>query len=110
MQARAPSEVKHKYQLAIDFARHTTTPIEKELKMTRIENCMIKFKCSQRWEHLAPTEDSNKRYCSQCEQSVYACRNDAQIAKHVRAGECVAIMDELDDVLFVGEVSAPYGK
>lgn len=77
--------------------------------MPQIENCIIKFKCSQSWESLATSDKSNRRYCCECKKDVYGCYNDADIAKHVKAGRCIAILNYPNETLFVGELKTPYG-
>jgi len=76
--------------------------------MSRIENCVIKYKYSQRWESLTATDDIDERHCSECQQTVYACSTDRDIAEHVRAGHCIAIFGDRGDELFVGEMTSSY--
>ncbi|MDX1524932.1 MAG: hypothetical protein R3273_01660 [Pseudidiomarina maritima] len=78
--------------------------------MAEIQNCIIKFKCTKTWESLAESGNANKRYCSECKQDVYACRTDSDIARHIKLSNCIAIFNQTQDKLFVGELSTPYKK
>ena len=68
-----------------------------------IENCRFKFRCEQTWEGLTLTAHEQVRHCSECREDVHFCTTDAQLAKAIRLGHCVAIPspapgpDEADD-------------
>lgn len=56
-----------------------------------IRNCRFKFKCTKKWSELTPTEISSQRFCSECEQMVFFCRNAEELEFEVRLNNCVAI-------------------
>ena len=58
-----------------------------------IRNCRFTFKCPKKWTELAPIvgSDRNIRFCGQCEQNVYRCETDREIALAVKANRCIAI-------------------
>ena len=78
--------------------------------MSQIENCIIKYKCSQRWESLPATDHSDQRHCGVCDQTVYGCLTDRDIVRHVKAGHCIAIFSNTGDAYFMGEMSPSYHK
>ena len=58
-----------------------------------IRNCRFAFKCPKKWAELAPIVGSDRdiRFCGQCEQKVYRCETDRDIALAVKANRCIAI-------------------
>ncbi|WP_394175908.1 hypothetical protein [Thalassotalea litorea] len=82
----------------------------------KIRNCSIGKKCSQKWKQLTETEDSDLRYCGECDKGVYFCHSPEELAMHIMENHCVAISNEVLYVLrpaikiglegdFVGEPS-----
>lgn len=69
-----------------------------------IRNCAVKFRfrCPKTWDELQTTEDEGRRFCGECERSVFLCNTDAETILHARAGHCVArrVPDEL---MMIGE-------
>ncbi len=55
-----------------------------------IRNCKIAFKCSKNWDDLEHLTDVT-RHCSTCDQAVYLCTTDAELAEAIRLDHCVAI-------------------
>ncbi len=78
-----------------------------------IRNCKVEFKCPKRWDELEKMGDTNTRHCHVCEEYVYLCSTDAEIAKAIRLDRCVAISPdselsgEFDDGYFVGRLAPP---
>ena len=60
---------------------------------TDIRNCKFAFKCPKRWEQLQIIRGENPdvRHCRKCEQRVFFCRSDEELAMAIRANRCVAI-------------------
>lgn len=59
-------------------------------KTEAILNCRFSFKCSQQWEQLKATEDTNRRFCLACERSVYFLNSNEELQKAYAQGLCVA--------------------
>ncbi len=61
-------------------------------RFAKVVNCepVFRFRCPNRWESLESTETSDVRYCEECDQYVYFCRSDEEIATHVELRHCVA--------------------
>lgn len=55
------------------------------------------FRCTKRWETLAPTDRGSVRYCQQCKESVYYCDTVADAETRAFAGQCIAIPKPLSD-------------
>jgi len=55
------------------------------------------FRCSKRWETLAPTADAAVRFCQQCQERVYHCDTIADAEERAFAGQCIAIARSLGD-------------
>ena len=60
---------------------------------TDIRNCKFAYKCPKRWEELQVIkhEGPDVRHCNKCEQRVFFCRSDEELAMAIRANRCVAI-------------------
>ena len=74
-----------------------------------IRNCEFAFKCPKRWQELTSIDggDLEIRFCSKCEQKVYRCTTDAEIALAIKANRCVAIRlvhsrDDVEEIHMVG--------
>jgi hypothetical protein len=57
----------------------------------KIRNCVFAFRCNKRWEDLARTEQRGVKFCDDCSKEVFWCATDADLARAVRQGRCVAI-------------------
>jgi len=81
-----------------------------------IRNCKVEFKCPKRWDELKKQDNPDTRHCHVCEENVYLCTTDAQIAEAVRLDHCVAISpesefsNEFGDGNFVGRLAPPEYK
>ena len=74
-----------------------------------IKNCEFAFKCPRVWERLDTTDKDDERYCTSCEKPVYLCIDDFTLARHVRAGHCVAVEDSTKvGGVVIGQVSSGY--
>ncbi|WP_166827833.1 hypothetical protein [Thalassoroseus pseudoceratinae] len=84
------------YRLNIDTAERALVEEAVEFhyraRSAKVVNCepVFRFRCPNRWESLEPTETSDVRYCEECDQRVYFCRSDDEIATHVELRHCVA--------------------
>ena len=79
-----------------------------------IRNCKFAFKCPKRWQELTSIDgdDPEIRFCSKCEQKVYRCTTDAEIALAIKENRCVAIRlvhyrDDAEEVHLVGLIEEP---
>jgi hypothetical protein len=61
------------------------------MKPGLISNCPLKFVCSKKWSDLRETDDSGRRFCTDCKKPVYLCHTEADFERRRRAGECVAL-------------------
>ncbi len=78
-------------------------------KYFTIKNCEFAFKCPRTWERLAATDKDDERHCTSCERLVYLCVDDLTLARHVKAGHCVAVEDSTKvGGLVIGQVSSEY--
>ena len=64
---------------------------------TEIRNCKFAFKCPKFWSELKETASPEIRYCINCNENVYRCINDEDIAYAIRHNRCVAIMPYYDE-------------
>lgn len=91
------------YRLNIDTADRALIEEAVELhyhaRAAKVVNCepVFRFRCPNRWESLEPTETNDVRYCEECDQNVYFCRSDDEIATHVELRHCVAFAPPLID-------------
>jgi uncharacterized protein (TIGR02996 family) len=67
------------------------------LGRSSIENCEHRFlfRCPERWDHLAPTDEAATRFCQACQERVYHCDTLEEARKVAREGHCVAIDEGL---------------
>ena len=70
------------------------TQIGENAEKQTIRNCRFAYKCTKQWTDLTKTDSviDNVRHCDDCQQSVYLCWTDAQLAKAIRLDRCVAIV------------------
>ena len=99
----------------MDISNSVNDPEEILSDDSDIRNCRFTFKCPKKWAELAPIVGSDRdiRFCGQCEQNVYRCETDREIAIAVKANRCIAIKpgsSRPDDNAryLVGMPSAPY--
>ncbi len=55
-----------------------------------LRNCVLSYKCPNDWNALTETDDSDIRFCEECEKEVYFCHDDDELAKGIRLNRCVA--------------------
>ncbi len=58
-----------------------------------IRNCKVVVDCPKRWDELRPLTDRT-RHCSVCDEAVFLCQTDAELAEAVRLNYCVAVHPE----------------
>lgn len=58
-----------------------------------IQNCnsRLAFECPRRWSELEITEDEDIRFCGICQEKVYLCTTDMELAKRSLLRHCVAV-------------------
>ena len=61
---------------------------------TEIRNCKFAFKCPKFWSELTETHSLGVRFCDSCQQDVYRCVTDEDIASAIRHNRCVAILQD----------------
>lgn len=54
--------------------------------------------CPYEWSQLVPTEDATVRYCTACQEPVYFCATDEELAAHAAANHCVARETNINDL------------
>ncbi len=64
---------------------------------TEIRNCKFTFKCPKFWGELQGAEYSRIRHCNSCNEDVYRCTTDEDIADAIKRNRCVAIMPYFDE-------------
>jgi hypothetical protein len=74
---------------------------------------VLSYKCPNDWNALTETDDSDIRFCEECEKEVYFCHDDDELAKGIRLNRCVAFfkpseMEEL--VVTMGMPTIPLPK
>jgi hypothetical protein len=74
-------------------------------KFFTIENCQFTYQCPRAWERLDATAIDGERYCDACQRTVHLCEDDATLTRHIQAGHCVAVEDNYNRVVLVGEIS-----
>ena len=57
----------------------------------KIRNCKFAFRCNRQWQELTPTRKSSVRFCNDCSKEVIYCATDAELARAVKRGQCVAV-------------------
>jgi hypothetical protein len=79
------------------------------LARNAIRNCKIKlaFVCPRDWDELDPTGESGARFCQQCQQKVFLCKNDFDALERARAGHCIAMPGEDGSARFLLKVGMP---
>lgn len=66
-------------------------------KKLTIRNCIFRFKCTAKWEELSETQNSDARFCTDCQKQVYFCHSDEELVKAVKLNRCVAIVRKSED-------------
>jgi hypothetical protein len=58
-----------------------------------VDNCSVDFevRCPKEWLRLRPTEQIGVRFCEECKQRVYLCKNDKEAREHTSLGNCIAV-------------------
>lgn len=51
----------------------------------------FRYRCPNRWETLAPTDESGVRYCEECRRNVYYCDSAETAARRARQGDCITV-------------------
>ena len=81
--------------------------MDKEL----IRNCKFRFKCDQKWESMAETEDPDIRHCALCNESVHLCETAHDLHQAMLNNWCVAMYEtepETEYPTLIGEVDPGY--
>lgn len=58
---------------------------------TAIRNCTFAFRCDQQWQKLKNTQNSDVRFCGECQREVFFCHTDKELAEAITLNRCVAI-------------------
>lgn len=70
----------------------------------------VKYKCPLEWNNLEETEDSEIRFCNECNKNVYHCETSIDIDKHIKLNNCIAyfpIPDESPPLTLMGVIAPP---
>ena len=59
-----------------------------------IRNCKFAFRYDRRWADLISTRDPDIKFCDECQQEVYFCYTDADLAEAIVRNRCIAIQVE----------------
>jgi uncharacterized protein (TIGR02996 family) len=71
----------------------------RELDWSSVDYCgAFEYRCPQRWDTLAPTEDSTVRHCPECREDVHYCETMGEALHLAEAGKCVAIDSRRDRI------------
>ncbi len=82
--------------------------MSEQTDLTEVSNCkLLQFRCSKKWEQLAPTEHNDIRFCGECKERVYFCQTQADIYSHFEQSHCIAFKNFDDD--FLGMLPAQRG-
>jgi len=55
-----------------------------------IRNCKVLVDCPKKWSDLEHLTDVT-RHCNKCDETVFLCRTDAELAEAIKLNHCVAI-------------------
>lgn len=55
----------------------------------------FRFECPNKWETLTPTNDSEVRFCDECQQQVFRVTSVDQAEAMARKGRCIAVPSAL---------------
>ena len=72
-----------------------------------LRNCQFAFRCPKTWDTLQQGESDEVRYCTDCENNVYLCRTDGELAEAIQQNKCVAIVLANEDSLDFDEEAKP---
>ena len=56
-----------------------------------IRNCKFAYKCNKNWFDLLDTKERYVKFCSTCQQEVFYCHTDAELAEAIKKNKCVCI-------------------
>lgn len=98
------------YRINVDFKKNLDEEsTETKSDSSDIWNCKFTFQCPKRWKELTPIDGSDPdiRFCSKCEQKVYRCTTETQLASAIEENRCVAVKLKLsrgdaDEIHLVG--------
>ena len=68
-----------------------------ENKRTTISNCRFAYKCAKTWASLQTTEQSDVKFCDDCQREVFFCRTDSQLVAAIKLNRCVAFERKSQD-------------
>jgi hypothetical protein len=78
---------------------------------TMIRNCKFRYRCDENWRDMERLDEGldKIRLCRVCNEKVYRCDNDRELAQAMKNNLCVALMlpDEAVPTL-IGDVDASY--
>jgi hypothetical protein len=73
------------------FLRRCETVFNRPEEKLMIENCGWAFKCPLVFSQLTGhTDSANRKFCSQCQESVFLARTKAELEEHTKKGHCVS--------------------
>jgi hypothetical protein len=77
--------------------------------MPTLRNCVLAYKCPNDWDALPETDNSDVKFCNECQKEVYFCHDDEDLAKGIRLNRCVAFFkpSELSDLSFTATMGVP---
>ena len=65
-----------------------------------IRNCVFSIKCKKKWENMKSDmdDDDNEKikFCSDCQQEVYLCETDEELARNIKLNRCISIPKDAD--------------
>lgn len=56
-----------------------------------IRNCKFAFRCNRRWADLLATRNPDIKFCVECQQEVFFCLADADLAEAIARNRCLVI-------------------
>ena len=56
-----------------------------------IRNCKFAFRCDRKWTALISTDNPDIRFCDDCQQEVFFCYTDSDVAEGIVRNRCIAI-------------------
>lgn len=65
-----------------------------------VKDCPLTYRCPLHWSELKGILSvKDVRYCTQCEKSVYFCKNDDEIKAHAEKGNCIAYVNPNEPIM-----------
>jgi len=97
------------YDFADPSDLQSTIDLHYRAAYSEIRNCDAKFslQCPKQWTQLAQTPKSTVRFCNQCNQRVYFCLTDKELAQRISEKQCVAFYDHESEDMLLGLLECP---